>query len=307
MRVMIYVLPKVKQKMLAEHLMKGFLANGDTVRFYNYTPDYAVKTQYKELADVDLAVMIGGQSFEIYKNCSQRVPTLFVDKVYVGRRDFYRMVLNGHIPQYLGHLQESAKVATSIFTGSLEKSGVDLHPRRIGGAYIIYCGSSQAYCTYHGLGDALKYDKMICDTLNEIVQGRKEIVYRMKSSLVLRDKLKRYTIPLILPDKVTYSGPDEKLAELLPDCHCLVTYGSNAATEALAAGVPAVVLSPKGINPVWSIAETDITNVMRPRWPSDDERFALLSALTRVQFSVDDIASGYAWSNIKPWLGVIAA
>src|SRR6185369_11289769 len=100
----------------------------------------------------------------------------------------------------------------------------------------------------------------------------------------------------MLPPGVQYCPPDIKLDTLLPSCCCVVTFGSNAAIEAIANGVPAVVLSPAGVNPAWSIAEHN--DVLNPYWAPDDRRRSLLGRLAQVQFSAHDIESGLAWAIV---------
>jgi hypothetical protein len=299
MRIIIYTLPKVKQREMTERLMKGFLANGDYVSIYPAAQAFHSSTDRYELRDADLAVMIGGQSFSIYGQCRSRVPTLFVDKAYVGRRDYYRLVLNGYLPYYLDELAPNYD--------RMELCQIPFKPRVAYGKFIIYAGSSNAYCQHHGLGGALEYDRRVCAQIVRQLQALtvadipKTIMYRMKASLVPRDHLKQYSMPDTLPPGVQYCPPDVKLTTLLPDAHCVVTFGSNAAIEAIANGVPAVVLSSAGINPAWSIAEHN--DVLNPYWAPDDRRRSLLGRLAQVQFSAHDIESGLAWAIVRPWLG----
>lgn len=293
MRIVLYLINKVKQRMLGESLVKGFMRHGEHVRIMSGTVEHHHGSHFYELADADLAVMIGGQSFEIYGKCKEKVPTLFVDKVFVGRRDWYRMVLGGQVPSYLDKLKGD--------TARLAECAVSVKPRVVDGIFVIYCGSSQAYCKFHGLGDAKEYDHSVCAHLKQELAGSYHLIYRRKASLLSRDENGRYVKPDNLPPGTIYSSPDTKLAELLPYTHCLVTYGSNAGLEALAAGVPVVMLSGTGVNPAWPLAESRIDrhSLLHPYWPTPKERTALLSKLAQVQFSVADIESGEAWAAIK--------
>lgn len=295
MKIVIYTLDKVKQRLMGDHLLAGFMQHGENVKLYPDALAYHLLSDNPELADADLAVMIGGQSFGLFDKARKRTNTLFVDKVFAGRRDYYRMVLNGPVPCYMQHIiGDPAKLA---------ECGVELKPRVRNGRYIIYAGSSQAYCTFHGLGDALDYDAAVCHMLLDLWRSP-DILYRMKASLVPRDENKQYATPTVLPGGVIYSPPNVKLAELLPNCHCLVTYGSNAACEAIAAGVPVLMLSPKGVNPVRPLCETDINRLDNPYWPPLITRQRLFEQMADVQFSVDQIRSGEAWGRIKDWVGV---
>lgn len=85
-------------------------------------------------------------------------------------------------------------------------------------------------------------------------------------------------------------------AALQDDVHCLVTYNSIAAIEALMEGKPAVVLGP---NAAEVIAETSLANIETPRIPSREEMDAFMAHLAYCQFTVDELKSGYAWKTIN--------
>lgn len=85
-------------------------------------------------------------------------------------------------------------------------------------------------------------------------------------------------------------------AELANDVHCLITYNSIAAVEALMEGKPAIVL---GENAASVIAENQISNIENPKIPSKDEMDAFISHLAYCQFTVDELKSGYAWKIIN--------
>jgi hypothetical protein len=82
---------------------------------------------------------------------------------------------------------------------------------------------------------------------------------------------------------------EEALAD---DVHCLVTYNSVAAVEAVMLGKPAFVLGP---NAAHAVANLDLTNLENPRFPSNDERDAWLRHLSYSQFTFAEMSNGYAW------------
>lgn len=85
-------------------------------------------------------------------------------------------------------------------------------------------------------------------------------------------------------------------AALADDVHCLITYNSIAAVEALMEGKPAIVL---GENAASVIAETDLKNVDHPRKPTQDEMDAYMANLAYQQFTVPELRSGFAWETIN--------
>lgn len=85
-------------------------------------------------------------------------------------------------------------------------------------------------------------------------------------------------------------------AALADNVHCLITYNSIAAVEALMAGKPAIVL---GQNAASVVAETDLTKVERPNIPNRDEMDAYMAHLAYCQFTVHELRSGFAWSTVN--------
>lgn len=76
------------------------------------------------------------------------------------------------------------------------------------------------------------------------------------------------------------------------DVHCVVTYNSVAAVEAVIMGKPAICLGP---NAAAVVSSTDLADVENPRIPTDDERWAWLRHLSYSQFNFDEMSDGTAW------------
>lgn len=85
-------------------------------------------------------------------------------------------------------------------------------------------------------------------------------------------------------------------AALANNVHCLVTYNSIAAIEALMEGKPALVL---GQNAASVIAETNIENIDNPKKPTEDEMDAYMANLAYQQFTVPELRSGFAWKMVN--------
>ena len=82
---------------------------------------------------------------------------------------------------------------------------------------------------------------------------------------------------------------EEALAD---DVHCLVTYNSVAAVEAVMQGVPAICLGP---NAAATVCSTDLSEIENPKFPDDDIREAWLRHLSYSQFSFTEMSDGTAW------------
>ena len=85
-------------------------------------------------------------------------------------------------------------------------------------------------------------------------------------------------------------------AALADDVHCLVTYNSIAAVEALMEGKPAVVLGP---NAAYNICENDLRNVDNPKMPDRETTDAFFAHLAYCQFDVHELRNGYAWRTVN--------
>lgn len=80
------------------------------------------------------------------------------------------------------------------------------------------------------------------------------------------------------------------------DVHCLVTFNSIAALEAMVYGKPALVLGP---NCAQDICETRIDRVEFIKHPGRKQLTWLCRYLANNQFTYDEMLNGHAWSVIK--------
>ena len=85
---------------------------------------------------------------------------------------------------------------------------------------------------------------------------------------------------------------DTMESALADDVHCLITYNSVAAVEAVMLGRPAICLGPNAAGVVSSQTLSDIES---PHVPSEDEREAWLRHLSYSQFTFAEMADGTAW------------
>lgn len=80
------------------------------------------------------------------------------------------------------------------------------------------------------------------------------------------------------------------------DIHCLVTFSSIAATEALLYGKPAFTLGP---NAAAALCLQDLSKIEKPYIPDLDEVHAWASHLAYCQFTEIDMRDGIAWSILN--------
>ena len=80
------------------------------------------------------------------------------------------------------------------------------------------------------------------------------------------------------------------------DIHCLVTFSSIAATEALLLGKPAITLGPNAAAPLCRHQIADIENL---HIPTMDEVYAWAQHLAYCQFSESEMRTGIAWQILN--------
>jgi len=90
---------------------------------------------------------------------------------------------------------------------------------------------------------------------------------------------------------------DDTLAMALSnDVHCLVTFNSIAATEALLLGKPAITLGP---NAAQNLCKQSLSEIETPYVPTLDEVEEWAAHLAYSQFTEEEMRSGYAWAILN--------
>jgi hypothetical protein len=125
----------------------------------------------------------------------------------------------------------------------------------------------------------LDLDKWMEETLAELKKySDREIVIRLKQSRAVR------------------LTSDTMESALQKDVHCLVTFNSIAATEALLFGKPAITLGP---NAAQSLCKQSLDQIEKPYIPSLDEVEEWAAHLAYSQFTEEEMRSGYAWKILN--------
>jgi lipopolysaccharide biosynthesis glycosyltransferase len=145
------------------------------------------------------------------------------------------------------------------------------------GGKILLCPPSDKAMSFYGED----LDTWMETTLAEIKKYTdREIVVRLKKSR--KERVYEDTIQQALQD----------------DVHCLVTYNSIAAIEALMEGKPAFVLGQNAASP---LCLNDLSRLENPLYPSQDEVMYLLSNLAYHMFTQSELQNGEAWRLIQEW------
>jgi hypothetical protein len=217
---------------------------------------------------------------------------MLVDKSYFGRGEYYRLAVDGFQPAYL----HATPRPDDRWRKLRDEFRIEVRPKRARGKHLIYAGSSQKYCNWHELGDASEYAKSACHAINKQTHSTLPLYYRPKPSWAANHPEEVRPIP-----DTRFSGPQERLAALLPECQALVTHGSNAAVEAVIAGVPAVLISHEGCSAAYRVAGHGVERVYDAPFPGDDERLRWLSDLAYCQFNLEEMQDGTAWAVTAPF------
>lgn len=283
---------KDREREFGEALKFGFERHGETVEML---PSHEfVEPDWQS----NLAVIIGikGHSRRIsheYKRGGRQV--MLVDKAYFGRTRNVRLSLNGFQPPYAHSYQRPADRWERVKS----HHRIRVRPKRTDGAHIIFAGSSQKYCDWHGLGDVSDYAERMClriDKLSrpDVDSPKRKILYRPKPSWAAGHPQEVRLIP-----DTQFSSPYVNILDELKRCQVLVTHGSNAAVDAIIAGVPVIVQS-KGACAAEPVAGDCLKKLHDPYFPDDAERLQWLANLAYCQFNINEIREGYAWEIIAP-------
>lgn len=188
----------------------------------------------------------------------------YIDTGYFGngrKKSYHRITKNS--------MQNTGPVIERPFD-RLEATGVKPAKFRKG-RNILICPPSEKAMSCFGL-DLQKW-------LDETVSAIKNHSDR---PIIIRTKPSRR-------DRVTIDTIEMALAN---DVHCLVTYNSIAASEALILGKPAIALGP---NAAQSLCFNDITKIEDPFIPSREEQMAWAAHLAYCQFTEVEMRNGTAW------------
>ena len=277
MKIAVYFRPdNAHDVALAGALGAGFKNHGDDADALSVA-DY-VQPQ----GDTQVAVIIGlsernKQIFEDHRRNARH--TLLVDAGYFGD-GYLRLSLDGFQPRYAHDVKRPLD--------RLDRLGIKFSSMRERGSHVIYSGQTQDYCYWHGLGMAFEYDHGICHATNKQMHSERNVVYR--PAVATSEK------PMN-----TVWGKGAALNEHLRDCYALVTHGSHEALAAIAAGIPAILVSHEGMSAAYPLAEKSLEDGFHnPFFPSDKARLQHFADLAYCQFTLEEIAVGLAWETLIP-------
>lgn len=288
---------KERERKLYEALAKGARAHGDTI-------DMIPSGNFQGVEDdCDMAIIFGckGSSKKIgeaYMRQSKQI--MYMDKPHFrpiglgqkGMKNLWRLSVDGFYPHHYFRCGRPPD--------RFEKWGIKLHPWRNNnkdGKHVLVAGSSQKFHDFHGVrGTVQEYYEGLLRRIKDGWSG--ETVYRPKPSFAIRhhDEVK----PMVGKMTSRMSNPRDRIWKELENCWALVTWGSNAALDALISGVPIMTVGD-------SIAKTmskcndanELTWRIDDPWhPSDEDRRQFFCDIAYCQFTPDEMKDGLAWQLI---------
>jgi hypothetical protein len=235
-------------------------------RFREGCDGVLVSAQQAFLPGVDNPLCIRGMKFQsAVQKCWENGRTFYyIDNGYFGNlrtKTWFRIIKN--------HVHDVGPVIARP-RDRLDPCGVVLKQFYPGKSILVAPPSIKSFALW-----GIDQTQWINDTVAEI----KKYTDR---PIVIRDKRPR-------ADRLKEDTMEEALAD---NVHCLVTYNSVAACEAIMQGKPAITLGPNAAGVLCSNTLSEIEN---PRIPSYDEREAWLRHLSYCQFTFTEMADGTAW------------
>lgn len=187
------------------------------------------------------------------------------DHAYFRRGNYYRITKD--------RLQHTGIPSPHRPPPSLDRmraAGVSIAPEwRTAGSHIVICPNSPVYMALFGI-DAHYWAVNIINQLSTLTD--RPVILRWKSQAGRR--------PLYVD---------------LVDAWCVVVFSSNAAVEAVAAGIPCITLAPFAA--AARMGRTRLADVENLAYPDDRETF--LATLADNQWTMEEIQRGDAWRALQ--------
>lgn len=227
-----------------------------------------------ETMDITVPVIIRGNSkskVNAINTCIQRGLTWYnIDTGYLG---------NGQLKHYHRIAKENYQNLETIVdrpSDRLDGIRFKIHKRKSRGSKILLCPPSQKVMSIYNL----TVEEWLDTTIKEIKKySDREIIVRVKD----QNRKSR-----IVNDPITVAFDN--------DIHCVITYNSIAALEAVMYGLPAFTLGPNAAEP---LCNTDLSKIDDPYFPDAEEVEKVLRHLSYCQFTEAEFKDGSAWKIIN--------
>ena len=227
----------------------------------------------KQLEDIDLStpIVVRGIAKKkvMHKAIEDGRDFYYIDTGYFGNEKtklYHRVVKNG--------LQFNLPIQQNCPDDRFLATGIRLRKKTLG-KNILLCPPSQKALNYWNVNLA----EWVDSTTEEIKQYTDR-------PIVVREKAKRHI----------RTNDDTMEMALNRDVHCLVTYNSIAAVEALILGKPVFTMGPNAAGP---LANKELSRIEKPLMPVIDRVRELCCNLAYGQFTPAEMIDGTAWRILQ--------
>lgn len=280
---------KEREEKIAQSFCDGAIKHGEQCRMI-YTSDFQERERVNEWTDIACMIGVKGRSKQIMEaHLTAGKHTIYFDKGFFSgangpRSKYVRISVDSF--QLLGYFM-NAKWPSDRF----DALNIKVAPRYTKGENILICGGSLKYAQWHnlpsidGLDPATSWAKMMVEEIRKYT--KRPIVYSPKPSW-------QDAVPV--PGAAFRRPPGTHIQDELKTTWLCLTYGSNAALDAILAGIPAIVTGDGIAKPM----STKLVDIERPFFPTDEQRQEWLNTVAYNQWSLPELASGQAWEMLKP-------
>lgn len=267
---------------MAEYKMKWiFLSKGGVDEYINLFAQGArqsptILESWDYNSSRDPLVLRGILKHKIYKRCwADNRPFLYMDTGYFGNRP---NPLNPHgwkvwhrvVPDNIQHNKIIERPADRW-----ERLNIQPQKRSTGGSKILIAAPDVKPCQVYGI----ELNEWLTDTISTIkAHTDREVVVRERD-----------------PNRQKRLHNDFSAA--LADVHAVVTYNSNAAVEAVLAGVPVFVGAP--VSAALPVANRNLSKIDNPWFPDEDLVQQWCRHLAYGQFHNNELSNGTAEAIIR--------
>jgi len=204
---------------------------------------------------------------------------IVIEKGFVKRDEYYMVGLNG-----LNNHAEFHNLACPA--DRWELLDVNLHPRRTEGQHIIVCGQVPSDASVQDI-DIIQWCQKTCTDLRSMTD--KPVVFRAHP-------LARSRTPDMLG---VINSRNDTLMDDLYGAYACITYNSNAAVEAVIAGVPAFSFNAGSM--AHNVTSHDLRMINNPFFPSESARKQWACDLAYTQWTLDEMRTG------RPYLRLMSS
>lgn len=202
----------------------------------------------------------------------------FVDTGYLGnQKSAYNPLGWKYYHRIVKNNLQHDKVILPRPDDRLKKLDLQFHSWKKGGQNILIALPDEKPMKFYGLD----LDQWLENTVTEIKK-------HTDRPIVIRQRVKSRT------ERVVNKSLKDALGE---NVFALVTFNSNAATEAVMYGYPAFTLSP--CHAASPVTLQDLSQIETPYYPDRDKVYAWASHLAYCQFHVNELKDGSAWRIIN--------